>query len=444
MSMQVLYPYQGRQYNRVLQLNNLNGTPATNVFTPSTILIGNVWEGQNQPSLFQPTITWYNGTVAAPQVGYFSGQVMLSVAGTQTANLDPAGEYYLLIDTLTGGLTSPGWEGRIKILATPGSTSPSPPDLITYDYALSQLAILNLTDGQQDTIPRLVSAASNAIRTHCQDRYFDLRTGLVDWLDVPLDGYVRLYQVPVQQVTRVQGQPQLALTVANTSGNVQTAQTYFTFTGQVGGYGANAWTSTGLYLNWVSNGTPANATLLWSTYPTIGQLAAAVNAVGSGWMANISSPDPAWLCSELTGGMSAQGCTSGDWPYEGACFSVLADTQGRLDNPRTGLVWVGRQYENADAMRWGPGGREMFSESPLYNQLGKVKITYTAGFPIIPADVQFQTAQLVKWYLEMGKQELLLSSEKADEYEYKLAEEMVHKMPRPVVEALGRWVLHYA
>lgn len=449
--MQILYPYQGRQYNRVLQIFNLDGTPAVNVFNSGTTLSANVFEGQNQASIFQPTVTWNTTPLpplppSPPQTGYTQGQVSLSIAAPQTAALDPAGEYRLLVDTTTGGITWPGWEGRVKILATPGSVSPSPPDLITYDYAEAALSEIALSDTQRDFIPYLVSAASQAVRKYCFDRHFDLRT-ITEKYDVALDGTVRLYQVPVQLVLRVQGPPQLALTVANISSAVQSAQAYFSYTGSVGGYGTNAQTATGLYLSWVSSGVLSNTTISYTPGMTISTLAGLVNAVGSGWIAQTDNT-PNGLGSspvtELDGGFVSQGCAVGAIPGDGARFNILQDMTGaRLDNPNRGFLWVGRQQENSLAARWGPGGDQMFGSSGN-GRLGQVKVTYQAGFSTIPPDVQYWCGQLVKWKIEVSKQELLLMEEKAADYSYKLSEAMVAAMPPTVRQGLGQWRIHYA
>lgn len=441
MSIPVLKAFQGRQYNRNLQLINLDGTPATGVFTVDSVPSCNVWEGQNQPSLFQPTVTWYTGPPGGPvQTGYDQGQVALSIAAEQTLPLDPAGSYLLLVDITTDGVMAAGWKGRLTILATPGSTSPAPPDLITYDYCLSQLSVLTLTDDQLDLLPWLITAASDAWRLECNGRYFDLRT-LTEEYEVELDGQVRLWQTPIQIVLRVQGVPNLAMTVTNNS--AQSALAYFSFTGSDGGYGLNAKTATGITLLQTTAGVPAvPVILLYATYPTIGQLATAINAVGVGWQAQVTSPLSSWASTGLAGGFVGQGCAQGNLPNNGARFDILTDINARL-RPGSPMLWVGRQCGNTDAQRWGPGGYEMFSDEGNNTQ-GLVRVTYQAGYAVIPQEVQYQVSQIVKWKLELGVQELLLKAEHAADYSYDLAADMVANLPLPVRQAAGRWKAHYA
>jgi hypothetical protein len=108
------------------------------------------------------------------------------------------------------------------------------------------------------------------------------------------------------------------------------------------------------------------------------------------------------------------------------------------------MLYVGTQRGgNITAAQWGPGGQELWGDDGDY-QLGEVKVTYQAGFPTIPADVQNATVQLVKYMLELLKQELLLSSESAGDYRYTLSPEMVSAMPKPVWEMIGARKYHYA
>lgn len=440
----VVDAFQGMECDRVLQANNLNETPSINTYTADSVLQCVVWEGQNQAVLFTPDVEWWTGPPEGPvQTGYDQGQVALSIIGGFTGPLNPAGEYYGLISETTAGITAPIIQFRLKILATPGSTSPTPPDLITYDYCQGQLTGLDLTDAQRDNLPYLIAAASQAVRRFCFSRNFDQRT-YVELYDVALDGTVRLYQPPVQQVLRVQGQPSLALTISNTSSAVQFAQAYFSFTGTWEGYGPNSQTVTGLVLNSVSNGVQTSTPVLYTTNETISSLATAINLVGGGWSATVNSSLGAWPVTELDGGYIAQGCATGAQPNGVANFNILQDINGcSLDTQRQGFLYVGQQNWNSDAERWGPGGYEMFGNWGN-GQCGRVKVTYTAGTTTIPPDVQYQCAQLVKWKLELGKQELMLKSEKAVDYAYELNMEMVAGMPKSVREGLSSFRIHYA
>jgi hypothetical protein len=449
MGMTTLKAWQGIQKDyQCLQINGNDGLPAVNLFTAGTTPSAAVWEGGDQATIFAPTVAWCttNPITLATQTGYTQGQVSISFLAASTLPLDPAGEYHVIIYATTNGETIAAWEGMLSIRATPGSVTLSPPDLCTYDYCLGMLRNLNLTDDQIDVIPLLIPAASMAVRKECH-RYFDLRTGITDFLDVALDGTVRLYQVPIQIITRVQGVPAQALQVYNASSSVQSAQAYFTYSGTVNGYGSTARTATGLYLNWISNGVAYNSatSLAFTAGMTINSLASLVNGLGAGWVAQADSTYGAWAVTEFDpGGFVAQGASVNSVPGDGAIFNVLLDLgTPELDDPERGFLQVGRLMQNNLAQIWGPGGDQMFSSS-RQRRLGRAKVTYSAGFSAIPSDVQYQTSQLVKWKLELGIQELLLKSETAADYKYELADAMVADMPPTVRRALSRWVIHYA
>lgn len=433
MSMPLLTAFQGLQKNYAsLQIVNNDGTAATGIFTSGSVLSADIWEGQNQASLAQPTVGWTSPT------GYTPGTFTLSLSGANTSSLNPGGEYYVLVSETTSSVKAPVWQGRLKIFATPGSTSPAPPDLVTYDFAEGYCSPLGLTDSQRDVLPYLVGAASSAVRRECFNRHFDQRT-YSEFHDV-IQGQVRVLQPPVQIVTRVQGSPQTALTVANTSSSVQFAQAYFTYTGQFNGYGANAQTVTGINLNSVNSGTVTLTPVSFVANQTIAALSTLINAVGGGWTALADSTLGSWPVTELDGGFVAQGCGANAIPSTGAQFKILQDLAPNifsLDTRRMGMLTVGRQFASSLAGQWGPGGEEMFTD--YGTGPGRVKITYVGGETTIPMDVQRLTAELVKFNLATLKTDLLLESETAQEYEYKISLEMVSAMPKHVKQGLSPW-----
>ena len=351
----VIPAYMGNTTDTVIQLAAQPGFLIANMFGSGTTLTANVWEGQSQALLASPAVIWW--TNGGAQLGYDVGQVLISPAFGDVASLDPAGQYRVIITGTTSGEQTVIADCQFKVIATPGTTSPNPPDLISYDYCLSQLTGVNLTAAQLDLVPWLVSAASQAWRLECNERNFDQRT-YVEWQTVALDGYCRLSQTPIQIITRCQGIPQLALTISNNSSSVQTAQAYFSYTGYDGGTGVNAKTATGIVLNWTSNGVPSTANLLFSANITLSALASSINAVGAGWLAQINDDYEDWSPTELTGGFVAQGCTQYSIPADGAQFNVLLDLTMPELQPNSPLLWVGQQYSGnqyAQLCLWYPG-----------------------------------------------------------------------------------------
>jgi len=434
MGMALLTAHQGyvKSYAS-LQINNNDGTPATNIYTSGAVLSAQVWEGQNQASLFTPTVAWTSPT------GYTLGTFTLTLPASGTLTLNPGGEYYVLVYETTSSVTAPVWQGRLKIFAAPGSTSPSPPDLITYDFAEGYCSILGLTDTQRDVLPYIVAGASMAARRFCQDRNFDQRT-YTEFHDIGLNGQIRLLQPPIQIVQRVQGPPSVALTISNTSTAVQAAQVYFAYSGTWNGYSTSAQTPTGITLSRVASGTVTTSTVSFVANQTISALATLINAVGSGWTATADSTLGLWPVTELDGGYVGQGCATGAIPNVGAQFSVLRDLDlsgFRLDTRRTGFLLVGRQ--NTLAYQWGPGGDQLFG-SP-YGWCGRAKVTYVGGETVIPMQVQQAVAELVKWDLTLARTDMILESETAQEYSYKLCTKMMGAMPDNVRQKLSPFVI---
>ncbi len=425
---------QGATLTRVIQgLNEDRSIPTQ--YLGTDVPTATVWLAQAEVSLLSPSVSWFSAAVC---------QVSLTLSGAQTSSLSLDTNYNLQIFiNRAGTVYCIAWL-YLQVLPAAGTQVASiPPDLISGTYAVQALQGLSLNPTSLELIPTLITASSQAVRRYCFDRYFDIRT-IAEKYDVALDGTVRLYQVPVLIVQRVQAQPQLALTISNQSQSVQYAQAYFTFTGTPGGYASNAQTATGIYLNWASSGVLNNTTVPFTAGQTISSLATTIASIGSGWTASADQTLGLWPVTELDGGYVSQGCALGTEPDDGAQFSVLTDlANSRLDNPHRGFLWVGRQYGNFNADRWGPGGNDLFGQQQN-DGLSQCKVTYQAGFANIPVDVQYWTAQLVKWKLEIGKQELLLMSEKGIDYQYQLAESMVAAMPQTVRQGLAQWRLHYA
>ena len=69
---------QGSQVDYVLGVINRDGSQPTQ-FLSSDTLTATVSQGQNQPALFNPTVTWNS---------YLTGLVNVQIAGSQTSGLD--------------------------------------------------------------------------------------------------------------------------------------------------------------------------------------------------------------------------------------------------------------------------------------------------------------------------------------------------------------------
>jgi hypothetical protein len=242
---------------------------------------------------------------------------------------------------------------------------------------------------------------------------------------------VRLDYVPVNQVYYVRGIPQDVLTITNTS--AQIAYAGFTITGDVQG----GQTITGMTLTAVLNGVTTATPVVYSANETIGTLATAITAVGSGWSAVANSSYTSWPVTSLQGGLVAQGCASTD---DGATLWIYSsDISAHLDHDngqKTGMLVTGRQG-SALALKWGPGGEILFSDNNADVQ-GKVLVSYNAGYATIPRDIQQAVVHLTKYGLERLASDQTIKSEQAGEYKYDLKEELDF-MPLAVKQVVNRY-----
>lgn len=311
------------------------------------------------------------------------------------------------------------------------------PDLITSSYAAAGLAAYPFTAAQLAFVPSAITAASNEIRRWCMDRDFTQMTYTGEIYQVTLNGYVRLNQIPVNQIIRVQAQLQTAITISNDA--ALSSQVLFAYTGDV----TDGQTVTGLTLNWVSNGTPSTTTLNFTANETIATLATAINGVGSGWNAEADSQLGAWPVTELYNGFIAVG-TSQNATGQTALQVFSQDVADACFHPddgqKTGLVWTGEQYSGLGP-RWGPYPLDWDYVS---NTPALVKITYNAGFATIPAIVQLATVEGVRIILQRMRYNPYLESFTAGEVSYTIAKTMMQAMPPYILQELSQYRLSNA
>ena len=86
----------------------------------------------------------------------------------------------------------------------------------------------------------------------------------------------------------------------------------------------------------------------------------------------------------------------------------------------TGRIWVGKFRGNLD-YRWGPTAEDLDYGGETGSS--RVRITYNAGFPVIPMPIQLATVELVKHQISRLRTDLLLTSERARDYAYTIQSE---------------------
>lgn len=319
--------------------------------------------------------------------------------------------------------------GYLSVQPAPGTSTT---DLITIPFARAALSDYTLTSTQIEFLPNTITAASNAVSRWCGDRDF-IQQNYIEEYDINLDGTVMLNQPP-NWVSRIQASPSRVLTIQNVSPSVQNAYVSANYTGDV----ATVLTLVGLNLNWISNGVLTVTPINFTTNQTIGSLVTAVGAVGNGWTAIADSGYSAWPVTELLGLQTPGGAIQGS----GATYDIYTEELGnnaQLDPMSTGLLRVGRQYKGVGP-KWGPDWQE-FESSNL--NVGRVKVTYNAGFAIVPLIVQKCVANVAKNLLAVLSLDPTLASEQAEQYAY-VARDAVELLPIQDRQALAFYRIHHA
>lgn len=422
---------QGRSKDFARKTPNDDGTYG-NVFSGSEAITYTVWPADSEVLVLtasgQPNV-WLDPTQSA---------WLISFSDAQTTLLTP-GDYRLEVSAPVGTRTAVLFEGTLEVIATAGTTVNAPPDLATAYYVSRLLAQIPLSNVQIEALPDVISAASNLIRTWCGRDF--TRSNYKKAYNVALDGYVRLEQIPVNQVYFVQTTPQVALGITNSGPGVTQSWVYATTVGDV----AMGLSIVGITLVAFTNGVGSTGTITFTTNQTIQGLADAINALGGGWAANVQGGFGTWPVTALVWAGTGQGATS----PSGALISVYSaySSQARLDpqdGHATGLVWVGRQGGGGGiGPRWGPDWQN-WGYGGGGSGDGTVVVSWNGGFDVIPAIVQTATAELTKAILERFKMEAYLNSETAGAYSYTIGLGLYHALPAPVREAISLFRIHNA
>jgi hypothetical protein len=418
----------GRSVDFARSTPNDDGTYG-NVYVGTEPITVTIWpEGQEVASLVQ---------TGSPNGWLIPGTTtwLVSLNDQQTATL-PVGVIQMEVTAVTAsGRTGVLFRGEIEVFASAGSVVPA--NLASAYYVGKALTQIGLEPGEWEYLPDCIAAASALIQKYC-NRLFIL-SQYIEVLPVEQDGTILLSQIPVASVQRIQADPDEALTVGNTGATL--AWIGLATTGDASGFTGGP-TVTGMTLFWIPGGPPAGQTIAYTTGMTIGQLAAAINAVGSGWNAVAQQTYGALPVTEIMDGEGSKGASTNDPPYGGAIYHVYSENLASQPDPdngqKTGKYWVGRVNDDA-AMRWGPGGYDGFGGGGQRRGTGKVRATYMGGFATVPLPIQAATAELVKANFERLKTEAYLQSENGQEYSYSLSEELVGNLPKSVRQTLSEY-----
>ena len=148
---------QGSASDWVLAAINRDGTAPTG-FLSSDTLNAYVWQGQNQASLFSPTVSWNN---------YATGLVNLSISNPQTTALDQVGTYHMQVTATRSGVTVVIIDCLLVVLPAPGSGTQSTIPYCQLSDMLLHAPWINLIQDQDSD----------------QEAYYSQRLEATNWLN---------------------------------------------------------------------------------------------------------------------------------------------------------------------------------------------------------------------------------------------------------------------
>lgn len=156
-------------------------------------------------------------------------------------------------------------------------------------------------------------------------------------------------------------------------------------------------TSTGVTLTRFSNAQQFATDLDYEDYPTITQLAAAINSLGNGWVATV-----------------------GGEPFSGWASADLAAFQGSFGTSfRTANLLIHRWY--LENYRINNNVGEISSSQGFPNGYQHYRVSYRAGYETIPDDLQEAICELVRTTYQRLKVNNNLASESLGSYSYSVA-----------------------
>jgi hypothetical protein len=260
-------------------------------------------------------------------------------------------------------------------------------DLITSARAEYNINQASFSTNETNTIAALVTACSKAIVRHCKrefvsQQYDELYNGVNN-------RRLTLNQFPIVSVARVAYSPATVLRITNPSPANQRATV--------------AVTVTGLSLTRVASGTSSTDTsVIWASYPTLGQVAAAVNALGNGWAAVLA--DGSYANRAASDLRAVQGALNAMNVQAYLRMHLMELSDYEVDVNRGWLVRGVASLEVQDA----------FNDPLLPTWFGGIdfwRVIYTAGFATVPEDVQEACAEWVAMLFWQTKRDPGLASE---------------------------------
>lgn len=247
----------------------------------------------------------------------------------------------------------------------------------------AQLSALNTAN--PTLVASLLAAATAAIQKYTnRDLLSSTYTEYLSGGNFPSD-VIHLKQYPVTAISRVGTNPQDVLLISNTSAANQRATV--------------ATTSGGVVLYRMASGVATSSTLLASSYATITLLAAAINALGSGWSATVQGSYGNYATADLR-------------PLQGAYTTINGAAALQIYVEELNSSNVAWAYSDEWSGSWGWRLEEDAGILTGRFPRGKnnVRVDYTAGYAVIPDDLGEACVQLVLDYYNAAQRDLTQSS----------------------------------
>ncbi len=262
-------------------------------------------------------------------------------------------------------------------------------DLITNSRTIQNATLSALDNSNPSYLASLITAASDAIRHAChrdftQTSYTEYYSGSANpGAAEPL----RLRQYPVVEITRVASSPRPALIVVNSDSATNQRATVET-------------TQTAVQLVRVASAVPTTVMLNYADYPTVGQLAGAINALADGWSASVQT-------QTITGDFS-KWPTADFRPLQGAVTAFLGGACLEIYTEDIEPFLLATSFPAGVFDGSGPGfGWRLDDETgELYARFPRgrlnIRIDYSAGYASVPQAVQEATVQLAQDLYQAG------------------------------------------
>ena len=274
-----------------------------------------------------------------------------------------------------------------------------------------------ITHTNDDTlIGYLVSRATSAIESYC-DRTFASDTYLERYDG---DGTSELYvnQYPITDVLLLSTTLQDVMYINNTSSDAYMAVV------KVVSNDTDASVAETLTLT-VSGGANAGANSLTLSSYTVTELVAAINALGSGWVATATdSTFGMWESVELLP-CSGLNCLDNHYVYLQTPYTPVSTfkIQGMTQTPyrgNNGRIWLSEGYAQG---------------------IQNITVRYTAGYATTPADLEQICIDLVNVYYRGRKKDMTVKSERLGDHSITMAEGS-RDLPASIAKSLApykRW-----